>query len=1266
MLARGTGWLQGRTPKAVLALLCAGAFAPFLPVAVPVAAGTAAAAALAVAGALGAEMLADVIKKGLERLSGDRDEARTAEVIAAEIERALDADGPDAASLRAEIARIFQVVDVSSVALDAAGDGESRDDIGARLAMAEALAKLGQEFAEFRSVLDAVQVTVTRIEGLLQRVQEENREFQEENRQFLREIRELLWRLGPRELLWRLGPAEPPVYVETVQGIHSRTRELLDREQELGQIRAFATGSTEAFGKPVAEVGYLWLRSRPWAGKTALLAEAFFVLPPEVDVVAYFLTARDADASRDLFLAAVVPQLAWLLKEGRQREDLRTFRWLWREAAERAKANGRYLLLVIDGLDEDQFPESSVAAALPTSGIGQHARVLVASRLHPGVPDDVDVDHPLRYAPVVELPNSLHADRIKDRAEQEIRGLLRSGDRDEDLRYGVLGLLTAATAALTVDDLARMSEAPRRAVRNFVTERAARIFEEVPAADELGYRFAHDALLERCDNDPEVGGNPSYRATLHAWADEWRAAGWPPHTAPRHGTPRYLLDKYPELLAGATGGPVVRPAEPERLAAMAGDVAWIDSAVSSLGVEQVMVNLRKAAGILSERLAVTSTFQLLQLQAHHLQPGGTAIRPGFTATQLGLEALRAGLDDIAASVANHLERCRPPQLIPQWTTSRTGHHLVGVIGRHDGAVGALAVTLGGRVLSGGADGTVRIWNPAQPEEPAAVIGRHDGAVGALAVTLGGRVLSGGADGTVRIWNPAQPEEPGMVIGRHKQRPHLAIDYAYFGDGVAAVAVLPDRTVVSAGSDDTIKLWDLSTPGDAGTVLGRHVGGAGTVRQVLDDYRLVSGDGVNCLAVLPDGRVASAGGDGAIRLWKLPGPGAEWKLRVLGQHGNAAVLTLTVLPNGQLVSGGSDGMMLAWDPDGPDSFDGGEGAVLGEHDAPVLALAALSAAGGRVVSAAGTMVRLWEPARRGPGTGLASYFADVVRMLQDGRVLSQGEDNRVRLWDPARPGIPAIELGPLNGRIFAAAWAPSGQLVTSTYHGNRAAVRLWDPSRPAAPVAELEDPHDLWVSALAVLQDGRIAFGGLPDGSVWLWDPSQPGEEVAWLGAHDATVSEEIFGIQLGVLPNRRVVSSGDDGFIRLWDPDRPGDLIAELSWGDGPVSALAVLPNEDGQVVCGCRSGAVRVWDPDRPEDPGKVLGRHDREVLTVAALPDRRVVSGGGDGVVRLWDPDRSDEPGIELARHDGEVFTIAVLADGRQIAINSRGITLFKLLPS
>jgi hypothetical protein len=162
----------------------------------------------------------------------------------------------------------------------------------------------------------------------------------------------------------------PPVYLETVRVIRGRTQELLGRQGELAQIRAFATGSAEAFGSAVADSGYLWLRGRPWAGETALLAEACGVLPPEVDVVAYFLTARDSDASSQLFCTAVVPQLAWLVGEDPQREDLRSFRWLWWKAVERAEASGRYLLLLVDGLDEDQRPESSVAAALPTRESG--------------------------------------------------------------------------------------------------------------------------------------------------------------------------------------------------------------------------------------------------------------------------------------------------------------------------------------------------------------------------------------------------------------------------------------------------------------------------------------------------------------------------------------------------------------------------------------------------------------------------------------------------------------------------------------------------------------------------------------------------------------------------------------------------------------------------------------------------------------------------------------------------------------------------------
>ena len=90
-------------------------------------------------------------------------------------------------------------------------------------------------------------------------------------------------------------------------------------------------------------------------------------LPDECDVVCYFLSRREADADSSRFLAAVVPQLAYLLEEDPPAADLHQFRALWQRAAERAGAEDRHLLLVVDGLDEDLRPPGlpSVAALLP-------------------------------------------------------------------------------------------------------------------------------------------------------------------------------------------------------------------------------------------------------------------------------------------------------------------------------------------------------------------------------------------------------------------------------------------------------------------------------------------------------------------------------------------------------------------------------------------------------------------------------------------------------------------------------------------------------------------------------------------------------------------------------------------------------------------------------------------------------------------------------------------------------------------------------------
>jgi WD40 repeat protein len=70
----------------------------------------------------------------------------------------------------------------------------------------------------------------------------------------------------------------------------------------------------------------------------------------------------------------------------------------------------------------------------------------------------------------------------------------------------------------------------------------------------------------------------------------------------------------------------------------------------------------------------------------------------------------------------------------------------------------VAVLPDGRVVSGGDDGRVRVWDPAAPGAVPVELGGHDGNVRAVAVLPDGRVVSGGDDGQMRVWDVARVSE----------------------------------------------------------------------------------------------------------------------------------------------------------------------------------------------------------------------------------------------------------------------------------------------------------------------------------------------------------------------------------------------------------------------------------------------------------------------------------------------------------------------------
>jgi hypothetical protein len=578
-----------------------------------------------------------------------------------------------------------------------------------------------------------------------------------------------------------------PAYRATLRQLRARTGVLQGRDEELEAIGAFAAGRPNVLAPLGSQ--YAWLVGGPWAGKTALLAEAVHRLPPGVDCVAYFLTRPTGDADRERFLASVVPQLAWLSgTDPPSALDEHVFRQLWEQAGQRAADQGRQLLMIVDGLDEDLCPGGhSVAGWLPGRLPNLPARVLVASRLYPRLPDDVDPAHPLAVlAPdrLYLLPDSPHATRLRELAGQEISQLLRrTGD---DLALEVLGLLTAARGGpLAEADLAALTGSRPWEVHGVLEGKAARTLQQVGSADMPRYTFAHETLLARCQQHGV--GDPGHARRIEEWAATWRDRGWPTALDGEQSTPLYLLDRYPRTLDG----------DPPRLAALAGDVGWVTAAIRALRVDAALAELKTAGAAAPGEPQLAAMQATVGAQAHFLRGPETADDPGFVLRQLCLQAAELGETLLAVDCQSRQLASGDPGPVLHWTTRQASPALVLELGRHWGGVAAVAVLPDGRVVTGGAG--LLVWDPAEPGAGPVELGRPRGRVAA-----DGRVVTGGygdGSGQVLVWDPAAAQRGPVELGRH-------------WGGVAAVAVLPDGRVVSSSYDDQVRLWNMqsSSPG----------------------------------------------------------------------------------------------------------------------------------------------------------------------------------------------------------------------------------------------------------------------------------------------------------------------------------------------------------------------------------------------------------------------------------------------------------------------
>ena len=255
----------------------------------------------------------------------------------------------------------------------------------------------------------------------------------------------------------------------------------------------------------------------------------------------------------------------------------------------------------------------------------------------------------------------------------------------------MLGLLTAAGGGPLADaDLTTLTGSPPWKVRLVLDGEAARTLQQtVPRM-----RRATPSPTRRCS--PAA----SNKASVTAMPAESMTGRRPGGTAAGRsrdgepGTPLYLLDRYPRALH----------ADPPRLAALVGDVGWVTTAITTLGPDAVLAELKTADAAAPGEPRLAAMHAVLRGQVHHLRAPEAAADPAFAARQLCLQATE--------------------------------------LGEHDGGVVAAAVLPDGRVVTGGSnDGRVLLWDPAEPGAGPVQLGRHENGVRALAVLPDGRLGS---------------------------------------------------------------------------------------------------------------------------------------------------------------------------------------------------------------------------------------------------------------------------------------------------------------------------------------------------------------------------------------------------------------------------------------------------------------------------------------------------------------------------------------------
>jgi WD40 repeat protein len=469
---------------------------------------------------------------------------------------------------------------------------------------------------------------------------------------------------------------------------------------------------------------------------------------------------------------------------------------------------------------------------------------------------------------------------------------------------------------------------------------------------------------------------------------------------------------------------------------------------------------------------------------------------------------------------------------------------------------------------------------------------------------------------------------------------------------------PDHALLAAaGSDGSLKLWNVADPGHPSLAAALVPAEAGHPLHVAK--------------FSPDGTLLAAGGAGnVVKLWNVSDPAHPTALPGLAGPAGS-IYSIAFSPDGSMIAAGSgDNKAWLWrvrDPDAP------AGTAISLAGAPAQVNSVAFGLGDRVLaegSADGT-VRLWDLAAGGRPGG-APVLADTltgpgavvtgVAFSRHGELAASSYDHNVWLWK--------VRIG------------QASQKVKSGTGKNATVVVVTTQTVQAVPDGTLKDARG-WVDTVAFNATGTMLAAGTSDPSVLVWAiPSralttriplpQPVDSVTWDGGNVATAEADgtatIWSLPVPML------LAGNGSTIVAYSPDGAWIAVGGTSVQVRSAARHALLASRptpdvtgmsyspDGTVLAAAYAdGTVGILNARTlgPAGPALKATAHGN-AESVAFSPDgKTLATGGDDGTVRLWSTADPAHPTplatVRDAPGDSQVYTVAFAPDGTTLAVAS-----------